>query len=747
MVTNLSAFPSSLTVIPVPEGDVKKYREDFFVNENLKRLGCSGRVGLTLAQPSTATQAKFHQLYRTSDKIPLYGAVIELVKLCQVSLMLFGILGPEYADGLLCDLTEKAINDWWVEFGTDHYNIEPHDGILGPTTVAALLGMLMGARNRLHACGAPVSKDVFDLESTKRAISHFQKSQRLPRTRRLDRNTWEKLQRVTAKAASGEGWNVPKAVKSRVAELGGKGGEMVMETFGVREKAGISEIETVDIERFIQLAKGDRAKWLWLGKPRKHSSGDMFTRLPGEDGSISQKDDSTSLPWSGRRKEHVPTDGNGIRKRDTFEDAEKPTVEEEEVDDRDNTTYHIRKRSTLKGIDEAGRRGFGRIKDAVGRRGHHSKPSRDDQYLGGHFHSRHSSQNAIPRPQSPPRSPGELRGVREEASKISTQDLDLLSEDPVSELPTFTKVISQTRIESDTSLNRTLEFEAADQVDIDTRLQGVIGSKTSTAPSTAPSIIEPSIAGSIYRGIDLDDLLPSSELPNKDIGSLLRRTQSTSCLQTSPVRSRPDSWWPRTLSFSIAEESVLTWQSINWASDNDPSLVTDPKRHLARELFIAEETRNIRAKLAGLSFDLTRRATNAVRTVSIIEKRAELDQHELDNLYYPSLEAFHGLQEMAHENIEAETTRLRDKLREIEAAGARLEYEINSLRGKVEDVEDGVGELERQVGYVEDRVRELESESGASSSWTSRLFGVLFGIGPRIIAETDSDVQEGTEKL
>lgn len=45
MVTNLSSFPSSLTVIPVPDGDVRKHREDFIVNENLKRLGCSGRSG------------------------------------------------------------------------------------------------------------------------------------------------------------------------------------------------------------------------------------------------------------------------------------------------------------------------------------------------------------------------------------------------------------------------------------------------------------------------------------------------------------------------------------------------------------------------------------------------------------------------------------------------------------------------------------------------------------------------------
>lgn len=143
MVTNLSSFPSALTVIPVPDGDVRKHREDFIVNEDLKRLGCSGRSGMSLSMPAGATQAKFFQLYKTSDRIPLYGAVIELVKLCQVALMIFGKLEQEYADGCLCDVTEKAINDWWTEIGSEYYNVEPTDGILGPTTVSALLGMLM----------------------------------------------------------------------------------------------------------------------------------------------------------------------------------------------------------------------------------------------------------------------------------------------------------------------------------------------------------------------------------------------------------------------------------------------------------------------------------------------------------------------------------------------------------------------------------------------------------------------------
>ena len=92
MVTNLSGFPSALTVIAVPSGDVRKHREDFIVNENLKRLGCSGRAAMNLQAPQASTIQKFHQLYRTSETVPLYASVMELVKLCQTALIIYGKL-------------------------------------------------------------------------------------------------------------------------------------------------------------------------------------------------------------------------------------------------------------------------------------------------------------------------------------------------------------------------------------------------------------------------------------------------------------------------------------------------------------------------------------------------------------------------------------------------------------------------------------------------------------------------------
>ena len=397
MVTNLSGFPSALTFIAVPDGDLRKHREDFMVNENMKRMGCSGRAGLNLSPPIGATQAKFMQLYHTSDRIPLYNAVIELVKLCQVALLLFGKLAPEYADGLLCDVTEQAINDWWTELGNEYFNIDPSDGILGPTTVAALLGILMGARNRLNAAGAPVAKDVFDIANTKRGIAYFQRSQKMERTRRFDRQTLDRLHRVTAKAASGKGWTVPRAVKSTAAELSGKGGELVHG----REKAGIAEVETLDIETFVHRGSGERFKWLWYGKPRKNNESDVFSSLGGDESMVLNDNEQ----GGGKKRDSVDEDmslRHVLSDRIYLSPSFGPPTSIDHPEKDQGLRRAVFKNVTGKATDA--RSGLGRIRDAVGmrgRRGHHHKYSKD-----GDFTSDGDSLKERPRPSAEePREP------------------------------------------------------------------------------------------------------------------------------------------------------------------------------------------------------------------------------------------------------------------------------------------------------------------------------------------------------
>ncbi|KAF9635814.1 hypothetical protein BFW01_g6709 [Lasiodiplodia theobromae] len=717
MITNLSVFPSSLTVIPVPGGDVRKHRESFFVNENLKRLGCSGRVGITLAPPSGATEAKFHQLYRTSEKIPLAGAVIELVKLCQVALVLFGKLEPEYADGLLCDVTERAVNDWWVEIGNEYYSIEPHDGILGPTTVAALLGILIGARNRLNAYGAPIAKDVFDVENTKRGIAYFQKSQRLPKTRRLDRKTLGLLHRATAKTASGEGWTVPKAVKSTVAELSGKGGEMVMDIVGGRDKAGIAEVETVDIERFVQLVHGERSKWLWYGKPRKHH-GNMFSRLPDED--TKPKDEDDQGPTMIRRREST-AEAPGIRKRETG-----ASVDKSSPDDKESRI----KRATGKLGDARSGIG-GRLKDVVGLRSHqhkHSKVENDPVVVPSNNRSESLLRQASTtedRANYPP-----------EPSPRESMDMSSAAEDTVTDRSKqsqakFTKVLSETPLDSQSkAFNSRDSLPAGDE---QPELGALLANEGTTISRTETA--EDSIAGSIYRGIDLDELFAANA--QFEPGPLLRRTNSFSHLITRRTyESRPEERWPRRLSLSIAEESLFRWQSVTHDLDEDEPGNTDPTKQLACEQLAAEEARLNGERLARLGNVVNAWVEGTINHVQELNVMAERDQQELEEIYYPRLDEYKSLQEESKEMIAQERAALHDAIKDIETLGAKLEYEVNALRGKVEDVEDGVTEFEKQVLVVEDMVQMLEEECQPKEGWLSWMYSRLTGGGEKRKVDT-----------
>ncbi|KAL1890643.1 hypothetical protein Sste5346_008159 [Sporothrix stenoceras] len=334
MATNLSSFPSALTVIAVRDGDIRRHRQEFIVNEDLKRLGCSGRSGLTLSEPTRATQEKFQSMYKTSEKIPFSESVVELIKQCQTALFIFGMLESQYIDGLLCDVTETAVSDWWTEVGAEYYNAEPTDGILGPTTVAALLGMLMGARNRLAWYGASVSKDVFDVDNMKKGIGSFQKDLKLERTRRLDHQTLRRLHSVTIKAAAGEGgWGVQKAIKSTVEGFGGKRGELVFGMVGGKDKGNIGDIETLDFDKFISHIYGERPKWLWFGKPLRSQASALPLGLTDHFGERTQQTTTTAAsatagPVEGS-KEEPATPASTIPSRRTLSaplDTEEPAA-------------------------------------------------------------------------------------------------------------------------------------------------------------------------------------------------------------------------------------------------------------------------------------------------------------------------------------------------------------------------------------------------------------------------------------
>ena len=728
MVTNLSGFPSALTVVPVPEGNIIKHRVDFVVNENLKRMGCSGRAGLHLSPPIDATLATFMRLYKTSDRVPIYSSVIELVKLCQVALIFYNKLAPEYADGLLCDLTEQAINDWWSDIGTEFFNTDPTDGILGPTTVAALLGTLLGARNRLAVYGAPVAKDVFDLTSTKRGIASFQKSQKLERTRRFDRQTLDRLHRVTAKAVSCQGWTVPRAVKSTVAELSGKGGHIVMGMV-----VGIAEIETLDIDTFVQLAYGERCKWLWHGKPLKGNDAELFNNGLAEDSILFGNDDHGGYTWSSSRRD------SGI------DDNSRPGV----TDRTYNLSTHgsqinldptmkdtAPRRTVLKSVTERmtdARSGLGRIKEAVGktgRRGHYHKHSKDEnpasdgesiketrsttqpQHFGDKWTPSQETKPAIVTEEPAylvyPGRGGSITDDLPEAQKC-TQTTALEKKTPEIDVDSVSSLDGGPR-------NLRPEVHSVNHIHIMRQKDCY-----STPSLDSINLAQPSDTSKIWpRSKGRNHFAPEIHRP-----LLLQRTKSLSHLPADTQNSSSEARWPRHLSFSAVVDVVAA--GVDTASLDDIA-TRKSLDALAAEDHLTMWARHLTTQLQDLSACDGSWVERRVGDVHELDAQYGKDQESLNQLYHQKLEEYNGLRGVSDQRVAEKTASVADTIKEIENLGAKLEYELTALQLKIKDVENGATEFERQVLEIESRAEELREETRDRPSWLSWPWRIFAGI-------------------
>ncbi|KAK0734826.1 hypothetical protein B0T26DRAFT_746685 [Lasiosphaeria miniovina] len=727
MVTNLSSFPSALTVIAVPDGDFRRHRQVFIVNEDLKRLGCSGRSGLTLSDPTPATQAKFVQLYKTSDRNTVSDAVLELIKLCQIALFIFGKLEQEYVDGLLCDVTETAISNWWTEIGSEYFNIEPTDGILGPTTIAALLGILLGARNRLSYWGAPVSKDVFDIDSTKRGVGTFQKNYKLEKTRRLDRQTLLKLHSVTAKAAAGDGgWGVQKAVKSTVAEIGGKRGELVIGMVGGRDKANIGDIETLDLDKFISLAYGERPKWLWHGKPRRTQHEQSVPAFGKE-----LKDDNTIQSVSRRTQSAPLEDELEVKKKEDSPGvySTSPPGSAPAMSDGPNDRDALRRtvfKSVAGKVSDA-RSGLGRIRDAVGGglRGHVSRPSKDespgpDMATGGYStpsiaalaqsSASLTSPVAIGRAFTWKVKPEEyLAALKDKEGAEAAHIMGPAAEESESQ-PSTARDAPQLFHVSKTGSDEMVRDNSVESHAVEAR-KGIASSNGSAA-------------GSAAEECDLPTTVPAAE-PGTDVPfSFLQRRHSINGPGGAPCLN--DARYPRRLSFSEAEDAILRWHEIidiTDASTDAPDvsnvLVLQAQAELAHSLY---------DRLHAMQTGLAPWVTAKLHGVEELDETFGGQQSDLQALYLAVDDAYQRIRHSSGELVAEERSRLTEAVKDVEVLVAKLEYEISALVGRVRDVEDGVAQFEAQVADVERRADELKTVL-ETESWLHWFVRTLTGIG------------------
>ena len=715
MVTSLGAFPSALSVIAVPDGRFYDHETEFTVNENLKRMGCSGRAGLSFALPNTATQNKFRQLYRISDRIPVITAVIELVRLCQVALVLFKQIPREYTDGFLCDVTIEALRKWWAEIGTDYFNLEPNDGALGPSTVSALLGTLLGARNRLNYCNAPVTKDVFDIRATKRGVEHFQKWNKLEKTRRIDRDTLEKLHRSTSKAVKNDGWAVPRAVKSTVAELGGKGGEMVMDMVGTRERNNIAAVETMNIQDFVHTLSGEHCRWLWHGKPKKSTTITLPSLFTSDEESISSGEEDDG-PSSRKARESSTGDGGlpfqssllGEIPDDNPSGSQLSLV----ASDKDQQLRRTVLKTVAGRMNDA-KAGFGRFKDVVGMTGLRGQPTKWSK-----------DQDAVQSRES-------LVSYGVERNQAAVLDDGIKPEDGHKE--------TETHGLSDRG-------SASTGPDARKSIEGL--GATPFSSHTRPDVTSASGSGqAVGEGAHLHDWTRGHTNPlSRDYGvspdtisqigpyshdTVFYKTQSFDCLlsyqPTEPdLQSRRNRRSLSTVNLGDRFDAVFDLEHCSSEIQNlDTSRATSYQKaeawnHEATAARLAQE-------LDSLNTTYQIYSEENAKTIDRLDHQIQCDQEQINNDYIESYMDINRKDQAAADRVAAEKVSFGEVMSRIEGHAAKLDYELSGLESKVEDVEDGVNDYADQVSSLEERTRALDLEDYVEDSLYRRVLRFMIG--------------------
>ncbi|EGO27567.1 hypothetical protein SERLADRAFT_435344 [Serpula lacrymans var. lacrymans S7.9] len=128
------------------------------------------------------TPTSSSQTTTTRPRNPFFNAtVLELVKLVQAALAICGMfplaglvnvassgqgstpssLTICELDGLLCDVTVEGLQRWVAELGERCVGVEPMERVADPTTICALLSLVLVSRNKLATVSSSLPKDPF----------------------------------------------------------------------------------------------------------------------------------------------------------------------------------------------------------------------------------------------------------------------------------------------------------------------------------------------------------------------------------------------------------------------------------------------------------------------------------------------------------------------------------------------------------------------------------------------------------
>ncbi|RPA80605.1 hypothetical protein BJ508DRAFT_415277 [Ascobolus immersus RN42] len=695
-VTTLSSFPATLNTVPVPDGAIRKHRRLFIINVNLKRMQCTGRTAISLNPPSDAAKSKFLQLFKTSEKIPFEDAVEQIVKMVQTALMMFGEFKEDYIDGVLCDNTERAIQEWWQDFGIPHLktDVHPRETGFGPVAVASILGLYLGARNRLAAVlgNGSVPKDAFETGQLKHAIRSFQKTikdRSELRTRRLDPKTMELLHEASKKyvkkqASSNIGpFALGRTIKETVADLSGKPRE-----------ATIAAVETPDLETFVANINGDWAKFLWYGKNvkskperephrsrggRSHRHDDMSTGATTPMYFDSQASSmvqlatfSPSNPANPSLPLHASGSSDPLRRTAIRNMAGR------------NAEAGLREQEQSHGFRD-------KIKDAVtsGRRHHRQKQS---------VYS--------------PRDDGRDSEVGEGSQKRTSLDLDL-----------FRKTSFRKKSSPNSSANKLQEPH-----DSPRNSQNMI-QNSRLAPAGAPkpvSIGKASSAASSREVLVAGTFPPGMERESQEIA--LGENEKTTSINSTPQDKRPnslirahsfsrlhelsfrrnDDFYPRRLSYSMAEEALSTApEPLDELIDADQSEPPTGQTSEPPTLYVSPDFDEGVWDPSGAAYreiaDIRDWSRKEIKKFKRFEKELTDTNAELKKLEQKFREGLENVKAMVANTIPHDIVPLKEKLEDINGLGQRLTYEIRGLESRVKELADAADGFDAGVARVEEK--------------------------------------------
>ena len=180
------------------------------------------------------------------------------------------------------------------------------------------------------------------------------------------------------------------------------------------------------------------------------------------------------------------------------------------------------------------------------------------------------------------------------------------------------------------------------------------------------------------------------------------------------------------MSFSDAEEAVLTWEPIDQLNDDQAQI--DNWAQLQKQNYLTEDSKRLYEKLGILLDEISPWVESKVHAIEALDGQAGQDQEWLQSCFYERSSSYQATKQQAQDILGDERSHVTEAIKDIEVLGAKLEYEINSLVSKVHDVEDGVTQFERHVDELEARATELEDQFN-NESWTHWFVRSITGIG------------------